>query len=404
VSSISTLNPFARFVLRLTDKDVGGRLLDWQGPQAHVRLPEGTLIFAIAVGAGETPRVEAFASRLASQGVSGKVVVIGGDAELIAFIDRVGVMGKLAILCFDRRGQLRAGSPGLVGKALSEASEHLARPETVETSPAEIERKIQGRIASTRQEIEEVERYRNALAERRPWFTYALLGVLVVLFLLDGVVRLPNGIGLLSSVGALRVQGDPAFSWAQLLGYSFFHGGIVHIAMNGYALYLLGTFLERLVGTTRLIVIYTVSCLGGGVAVWLLQGQGVTVGASGGIWGLMTAMAVLFFRPQGIVPEVMVAPMRRSFGQILVLNLMLSFLPGISLWGHLGGGLGGAVLMGSGLVALGVPKADEARDPNAVQNTASRLWVGAAVLSAVAMAASMAVVCWLALSLLVYAT
>ena len=226
----------------------------------------------------------------------------------------------------------------------------------------------------------------------------------MLLYIPDSLLRLPNGVGLLSSVGALRPSGDPAFAWPQLLGYSFLHGGLLHIGMNGYALYLLGSFLERLVGTARLIVIYTVSCLGGGVAVWLLQDQGITVGASGGIWGLMTAMAVLFFRPQGIVPEVMVAPMRRSFGQILALNLMLSFLPGISLWGHLGGGLGGALLMGSGAVAWGAPKAEQARDPNALGNTGSRVWLAAAALSLVVMAVSLVAVLVLSLQVLVYAT
>ncbi len=401
---MSLLNPFARFVLRLTDADVGGRLLQWRGGLAQVLLAEGTTIFVVAAGPGEASKVEAFATEIASQGGSAKIAVIGGDAELIAMIDRVGVVGKLALLCFDRRGQLRAGPPGLVGKALSEAAEYLGKRDDVQASPDELERLIQGRIQSTEQELADARRYQRSLQGRRPLFTYGLLAVLVLLHLADGLVRLPNGIGLLSSVGALRTAGDPAFAWPQLLGYSFLHGGLLPIAMNGYALYLLGSFLERLVGTARLVVIYTASCLVGGVAVWLLQGDGITVGASGGIWGLMTAMAVLFFRPQGIVPEVMVAPMRRSFGQILVLNLMLSFLPGISLWGHLGGGLGGAVLMASGAVAWGVPTSDQARDPNAVRNVASRVWIAAAAVCAVAMAASMAAVGVLALQVLIYAT
>ena len=401
---MSSLNPFARFVLRLTDPDVGGRLRDWRGNMAQVLLAEGTTIFVIAAGPGEAAKVEDFASRISVQGGEAKLAIIGGDAELINMIDRVGVVGKLALLCFDRRGKLRAGPPGLVGKALSEAAEYLGKQERVDASPAELESLIQGRIQSTQQELADARRYHESLEGRRPLFTYGLLGVLVLLFLLDVVVRLPNGVGLLSSVGALRPSGNAAFAWPQLLGYSFLHGGLLHIAMNGYALYLLGSFLERLVGTARLVVIYTVSCLVGGVAVWALQGQGITVGASGGIWGLMTAMAVLFFRPQGIVPEVMVAPMRRRFGQILVLNLMLSFLPGISLWGHLGGGLGGAALMASGAVAWGVPSADQARDPNAVRNLAARVWIGAALACALAMAVSMAAIGLMALQLLVYAT
>ncbi len=385
---MSLVTPFARFVLRLTDKDVGGRLIDWRGAMAQVLLPEGTTIFVLAVQPGESARVEAFASRVAGQGGSAKIVALGGDAQLIELIDRVGVVGKLALLCFDRKGRLRAGPPGLVGKALGEAAEYLGQDD---------------RIESTHQELADADRYQRALRRRRPAFTIGLLAVLVALYLPDAAIRLPNGVGILTSVGALRTSGDPAFAWPQLLGYAFLHGGLLHIGMNGYALYLLGSVLERLVGTSRLIVIYAVSCLGGGLAVWLLQPGGITVGASGGIWGLMTAMAVLFFRPQGIVPEVMVAPMRRSFGQILVLNLMLSFLPGISLWGHLGGGLGGALLMASGAVAWGLPKADEARDPNAERNLGSRAWGAAAVASAVAMGLSVAGVLVVATQVWAYA-
>jgi hypothetical protein len=67
---MSLVTPFARFVLRLTDKDVGGRLIDWRGAMAQVLLPEGTTIFVLAVQPGESARVEAFASRVAGQGGS----------------------------------------------------------------------------------------------------------------------------------------------------------------------------------------------------------------------------------------------------------------------------------------------------------------------------------------------
>ena len=143
---MSLLNPFARFVLRLTDPDVGGRLLEWSGPMARVLLAEGTTIFVLAAGPGEAERVEAFASQIAAQGGAAKIAVIGGDAELIALIDRVGVVGKVALLLFDRRGKLRAGPAGLVGKAMSHAAEYLATDERVDASPEELDGMVRARI------------------------------------------------------------------------------------------------------------------------------------------------------------------------------------------------------------------------------------------------------------------
>lgn len=388
-----SLDAFSRFVLRLTDPDVGGRLAHWQEPQAQINLADGTVILVIAVRAGQAGRFEALASDIASKNVRAKVVAIDGDAELIQLVDRTPVVGSVAMLVFDRKGRLRAGSPGLVGKEVTAAAEYLSTQEQVQTSPEELLRLVQSRIDSTQQEFQDLRRFQQALGQRRPVFTVGLLVVLVAVFLVDSVVRVRGGPGVLTLVGALRTQGDPQYAPFQMLGYSFLHGGLMHIAMNGLALYMLGTFLERLVGVSRLVVLYTLSCLTGGLAVWAFQGTGLTVGASGGIWGLMTAMAVLFFRPQGIVPEILVAPMRQRFAQLLVLNLMLSFIPGISFWGHIGGGVGGAALMASGLVAWGMPPADEPQDPNRVRNAAAWAWNGVAWLSGAAMLGSLGMVC-----------
>ena len=119
----------------------------------------------------------------------------------------------------------------------------------------------------------------------------------------------------------------------------FLHFGLIHILFNMYALYILGTWLERSAGRRALATIYGVSLLAGSFGALILSPNSLTAGASGAIYGLMGA----FFaagRTQGI--SVRQSPL---FG-ILLLNLLLTFgLGGLSIGGHLGG-LAGGVLTG----------------------------------------------------------
>lgn len=80
------------------------------------------------------------------------------------------------------------------------------------------------------------------------------------------------------------------------------------------------------------------------------------MGASGAIWGIMTAQAALAYRAKGILPDFLQVQMRRAVVPNLVLNVMISFAPGISMSGHFGGGIVGAMLIGSGLLTLGLPR------------------------------------------------
>jgi membrane associated rhomboid family serine protease len=124
--------------------------------------------------------------------------------------------------------------------------------------------------------------------------------------------------------------------WWRLVTSGFLHYGPIHIAVNMFALYVLGRDLELVLGRTRFTAVYLVSLLGGGVAVFLFGDQSTAVaGASGAVFGLMGGMAVVLFR------------LKRNPGPVLgiiALNVFISVtLPGISLLGHLGGLVVGAI-------------------------------------------------------------
>lgn len=127
-----------------------------------------------------------------------------------------------------------------------------------------------------------------------------------------------------------------AGAWWQLVTSGFLHYGPIHIAMNMIALWLIGRDLELLLGRVRFTAVYFLSLFGGGVSVFLFgNSDGQVAGASGAVFGLMGGVLVAAVRFK-LNPSSVIG--------LIVINLALSVaIPGISLLGHLGGLLVGAL-------------------------------------------------------------
>lgn len=119
------------------------------------------------------------------------------------------------------------------------------------------------------------------------------------------------------------------------------HGGFWHLVFNMYALWLLGRVLEPALGKFRFTTLYLVSAIGGNAAIMLLssvtgQWNIGAVGASGAIFGLFGALAVIYKRVKANMSGILT---------LLGINLVLGFIvPGISWESHLGGLVVGIVL------------------------------------------------------------
>lgn len=184
--------------------------------------------------------------------------------------------------------------------------------------------------------------------------------VLVAINVLVFIVEMSQGIGVRGIGGSSIIQngavaGPPVADgeWWRLLTAGFIHAGIGHIAFNMLALWWLGGALESYIGTGRMLGIYFSAVLWGSAGAIILSPNSLTVGASGGVFGLMAAMLIIE-RQRGV------ALLGSSIGAVLVLNLAITFfLPGISIGGHLGGLVGGAAAafafsgFGKGHVAYG---------------------------------------------------
>ena len=175
----------------------------------------------------------------------------------------------------------------------------------------------------------------------QPTLTYILIGICVALAFgsaMSGGDTVGGDDGsLIRDFAMSRATVGDGELW-RVLTAGFLHAGLLHLLFNMYALYILGSMLEPAVGRLRFALIYFVSLLAGSFGALLLQPHGYTVGASGAIFGLMGA-AVVIMRNRGI------NPMESGLGLWIGLNLLITFtIPGISIGGHIGGLLGGALV------------------------------------------------------------
>lgn len=133
------------------------------------------------------------------------------------------------------------------------------------------------------------------------------------------------------------VPGVADGSYWQLVTSMFMHVEIWHIAANMLSLFLLGPAVEAALGRARFLAVYLVGGLGGSVAAyWLSDATGYSLGASGAIYGIFGALAILVIKVGGDL---------RPIAINLVINLVITFaVPNISWQAHLGGlALGAAV-------------------------------------------------------------
>jgi rhomboid protease GluP len=158
----------------------------------------------------------------------------------------------------------------------------------------------------------------------------------------------------------------------------FLHIGIVHLAFNSYAIYVIGPQIERFFGTARFLCIYILSGAYGVLASFALS-PNLSAGASGAIFGLIGAQAAFFYR------------YRKAFGwrgqrqfqntlSVIVFNLIMTFTAaGIDIWGHIGGLLAGVVLGGYLMPRYKVVTRQNV--PELIDDSAVRQW-GIAALAA----------------------
>jgi rhomboid protease GluP len=178
----------------------------------------------------------------------------------------------------------------------------------------------------------------------RPLWTYIFLGLIVLVYIAEEVTGGSESTANLIRFGAnyapLVAQGE----YWRLVTANFLHIGILHIAVNGYALYVLGIEVEALFGHERFVAIYLLTGISGAVFSFMMT-QGLSAGASTALFGLFGALAVFFYKQRELLGTIGRQRLI-SLGVTLLINIVIGLSPGsgIDNWGHLGGALGGALL------------------------------------------------------------
>lgn len=179
-----------------------------------------------------------------------------------------------------------------------------------------------------------------------PPITQALLLINVALFAADLLFG-----RMLTALFALWPLGTHFMPW-QVVTYAFLHGSVGHLFFNMLGLWMFGSELERLWGGKRYLQFYFASVLTAALTqlvVGLLIGGAPTVGASGGLFGLLLAVGMMF--PNRIImPLFPPIPMKAKtfvmvFGGLELLFGVTGTASGVAHFAHLGGMLGGFLMM-----------------------------------------------------------
>lgn len=166
----------------------------------------------------------------------------------------------------------------------------------------------------------------------------ALLAINIAMAFLEATIVQPSE---LESLFAFR-QGPLAETWWTAFTYMFLHGGLWHLAMNMYMLWIFGPRLEHLWGSRSFALFYVWCGLGGAVFHALFGGLAPMVGASAAIFGVMLAFAMHWPRDElyffGVIP-MRVATL---VALLVVANLVFGYTAsasggGVAYFAHLGG-------------------------------------------------------------------
>lgn len=183
---------------------------------------------------------------------------------------------------------------------------------------------------------------RLAIFYRRGKVTFIFLTIMIIYFIFITLNGGTTNVETLVRYGAFY----PPFiviykEYYRFITSIFIHIGVAHIFFNGYALYIFGPQIERLLGSKKFLLFFLLTGAGGNLATFLFNFTSISAGASGSLFGIFGAFLYLVHRHSE-----MVAPGgKRQIFSLLIVNLTLTFLvPSISTTAHVGGLIMGYLL------------------------------------------------------------
>jgi rhomboid protease GluP len=178
----------------------------------------------------------------------------------------------------------------------------------------------------------------------RPRMTYIMMGILVIVFVIETLAGGSDNPQTLVNLGAnyaprVTVLGE----YWRLFTANFLHIGLMHLAFNLYALYIVGTEVELFYGPWRFLVIYLLTGLSGAIGSYAFT-YGLSAGASTAIMGLVGTLIAFFIRNREVFGSLSRSRLTNLM-VIIAINVFYGMSVGsIDNFGHLGGFVGGVIL------------------------------------------------------------
>lgn len=195
-------------------------------------------------------------------------------------------------------------------------------------------------------------KYEKIFSRKKILMTYIIMAMCVVMYLVTVLMGL-NNMNLLL-LGANNIELLKHGQIYRLITYGFLHGSIVHLISNMYCLYVIGSQVENNLEKKRFLIVYFVSMITGGLLSALFN-DGISIGASGAIFGLLGALLYFGLHFRLYLSEAL----RTRIIPVIVLNLIIGFaVPGIDVACHIGGLIGGFL----SAMMVGIPDIDNKKD------------------------------------------
>jgi len=183
----------------------------------------------------------------------------------------------------------------------------------------------------------------NSKSNRKMAVTYGIIGINIFIYLLTAILSgnpLEIDINVLINLGAkennLILQGE----YYRLITCMFLHGGLLHVALNMYALYNIGPLVEEVYGKAKYLIVYFAAGITSSIFSFLFS-DSVSIGASGAIFGLLGITLVFAVSEKEKIGK----DFYKNILMVIVANLILGFsIPNIDNFGHLGGLIGGIIV------------------------------------------------------------
>ncbi len=177
--------------------------------------------------------------------------------------------------------------------------------------------------------------YEKIFSKKKISITYILIGINVLVYLVCLAASLMGHDFYTSlALNGDLVKGGEVY---RLITSAFLHQQFFHILMNMYALYIIGGQVENFLGKGKFLIVYLLSAITGSLLSCILN-EGWALGASGAIFGLMGALLYFGLHYRLYLRDAL----KSQIIPVIILNLAIGFiLPGIDVYAHIGGLVGG---------------------------------------------------------------